>query len=308
MVTYNHAKFIAQAIESVIAQQTTFEWELVIGEDASTDETQAIVRSYQQQHPGRIRLITSAENIGAQPNFIRTYAACQGKYIAMLEGDDYWIDPLKLQKQVDFLDKNSDYVLCFHNVRVQQEGSATHVLYNQPTQALTTSAVDLAQRNYIATVSCMYRRILAEMPAWFALASAGDYSLHMLHARYGKIGYLPEVMAVYREHAQSSWQSKSTFFKQTHLFKTLAFLLPEFDGAVQAQLVSSQLAALKSVLADDTASATDKSSFLAASAAEIQYLLGIVQPQFEQQRIKVKSLEHRIVATFVEPLRNILNR
>jgi glycosyltransferase involved in cell wall biosynthesis len=308
MVTYNHAKFIGQAIEGVIAQQTNFEWELVIGEDASTDETQAIAQSYQQRYPNRIRLLSGTKNMGAQPNFIRTYAMCRGKYIAMLEGDDYWTDPLKLQKQIDFLDANPDYVLCFHNVRVQRDGSTESVLYNPPTQALTTGAVDLALRNYIATVSCVYRRVFTEMPAWFAVASAGDFSLHMMHSRYGKFRYLPDVMAVYREHAQSSWQAKSSFYKKSNWFKTLAFLVPEFDGPVQEQLVSSQLAALQSTLADDTASTTDKSEFLATHAIEIQSLLNIAQPQFEQQRIKVKSLEHRIVSTFVEPLRNIFNR
>lgn len=307
MMAYNHAPYIAQALESVLAQETDFSVELVVGEDNSSDGTRAIVAEYAQRYPTRIRALLHETNIGAHRNQIAVFAACTGEYMAMIEGDDYWTDPLKLQKQVNFLDKNPDYALCFHNVLVVSKATEG-ILYNPPTQLATTTALNLAVRNYIATVSCVLRRSFATMPDWFERAPAGDYSLHMMHARYGKIGYLPDVMAVYREHEQSSWQSKSVFYKTTSWFKTLAFLLPEFDGAVQEQLVSSQLTALQDALADNNASAADKSEFLAANAGAIQSLLSIVQPQFEQQRIKVKSLEHRIVSTFVEPLRNILNR
>jgi glycosyltransferase involved in cell wall biosynthesis len=308
-VTYNHAPYIAQAIESVLMQRRPgLEIEMVIGEDVSTDNTRSIVADYARRYPEIIKPIFHERNVGAGNNSLACLNACTGDFIAALEGDDYWTDPHKLQKQVDFLESHPDYTLCFHNVRIEKAGIAGGVLYNSVNQATTTSALDLAIRNYIATVSCVYRRILTEIPAWFAVVPAGDFSLSMMHARYGKIGYLPDVMAVYREHAQSSWQSKSTFYKESNWFKTLAFLVPEFDGPVQEQLVSSQLAALQSTLADDTASATDKSEFLAAHAIEIQSLLNIAQPQFEQQRIKVKSLEHRIVSTFVEPLRNIFNR
>jgi glycosyltransferase involved in cell wall biosynthesis len=308
MMAYNHAPYVAQALDSALAQKTEFPVEIVIGEDNSTDGTRSIVKDYVQRYPTRIRALLHETNIGAHRNQIAVFEACKGEYLALLEGDDYWTDPLKLQKQVSFLDKNPDYALCFHNVLVLQNEATEGILYNQSTQSTTTTSLDLAIRNYIATVSCMLRRSFPTMPEWFERAPAGDYSLHMMHARYGKIGYLPEVMAVYREHEQSSWQSKSSFYKKTNWFKTLAFLIPEFDGAVQEQLISSQLAALQSSLADDMASATEKSEFLAANAAEIQSLLNISQPQFERQRLKINSLEHRLVSIFVEPLRSILNR
>jgi glycosyltransferase involved in cell wall biosynthesis len=308
-VTYNHAPFIAQAIESVLMQRRPgLEIEMIIGEDVSTDNTRSIVADYARRYPEIVKPIFHEKNVGPGYNSLACLNACTGEFIAALEGDDYWTDPNKLQKQVDFLKARPDYTLCFHNVRIEKAGVIGSTLYNSPNQATTTSAIDLAVRNYIATVSCVYRRVLTEIPAWFAVVPAGDLSLSMMHARQGKIGYLPDVMAVYREHAQSSWQSKSAFYKETNLFKTLTFLLPEFDGPVHEQLVSSQLAALQVALADDEASSTEKSEFLAANAPEIQYLLSQVQPQFEQQRIKAKSLEHRIVSTFVEPLRNILNR
>ena len=101
-ITYNHEQFIAQAIESWLMQKTSFEIEIIIGEDCSTDNTRAIIEKYRKLHPDLIKLIISESNVGMMPNFIRTLAACRGKYIALCEGDDYWTDPYKLQKQVDF--------------------------------------------------------------------------------------------------------------------------------------------------------------------------------------------------------------
>ncbi len=113
MITYNHAPFIAQAIQSVLSQKTDFPFELVIGEDCSTDGTRDIVFEHQKKHPDIIRVITSAENVGMAKNSLRTAKACAGKYLAFCEGDDYWHDPLKLQKQVDYLESHPDCGLVY---------------------------------------------------------------------------------------------------------------------------------------------------------------------------------------------------
>jgi glycosyltransferase involved in cell wall biosynthesis len=115
MITYNHEPYIAQAIEGVLMQETNFPIELVIGEDCSTDRTREIVLDYQRKHPEMIRVITAQKNVGAHKNSLRTSKACRGKYIAFCEGDDYWTDPYKLQKQVDFLEANPDYGLVHSN-------------------------------------------------------------------------------------------------------------------------------------------------------------------------------------------------
>lgn len=307
MITYKHEKFIAQAIEGVLMQKTSFAIELVIADDCSPDKTSVIIAQYKLLYPEVIRVLERSSNLGMMPNFCDALLSCKGKYIAICEGDDYWTDPLKLQKQIDFLEINPDFMISFHNMLVKRYHSDDG-LYNSPLQPITTTINELAVRNYIATASCVFRSRLTNFPIWFAEVPAGDYTLHMLNARYGKISYMPDIMGVYREHNQSSWQSKSDFYKVTNWFKTLAFLITEFDGIVKEQLVSSQIAALKTALADETITDVEKGSFLATHVREIQHLLSIVQPQFEQQRIKVKSLEHRIVAAFVEPLRKILNR
>lgn len=108
MITYNHARYISQAIECVLAQKTVFPFELVIGEDCSTDGTREIVFDYARRYPELIRVITTDQNVGMQKNSNRTSDACQGKYIAYCEGDDYWHHPEKLQKQVAYLESHPE--------------------------------------------------------------------------------------------------------------------------------------------------------------------------------------------------------
>lgn len=116
-ITYNHEPYIAKCIEGVLMQKVNFPIEFIIAEDCSTDGTRAICEKYATKHPKLIRLITSETNIGYNPNELRAMKAAKGKYIAYCEGDDYWTDPMKLQKQVDFLETNPNYSICFHRCR-----------------------------------------------------------------------------------------------------------------------------------------------------------------------------------------------
>ena len=114
MITYNHENFIREAIDGVLMQKTDFPIELIIGEDCSTDGTRKIVMEYARKYPDIIRPLLPDSNLGMMKNFIETMQAATGKYIALCEGDDYWTDPYKLQKQVDFLEANEEYSLCCH--------------------------------------------------------------------------------------------------------------------------------------------------------------------------------------------------
>ena len=116
-ITYNHAPYIAKCIEGVLMQQVNFPMEFIIAEDCSTDGTRAICEEYAKKYPDLIRLLPSEGNMGAVMNEQRAFEAARGKYIATCEGDDYWTDPLKLQKQVDFLESHSDYSVCFHRFK-----------------------------------------------------------------------------------------------------------------------------------------------------------------------------------------------
>lgn len=114
ILTYNQEQFIGQAIEGVLMQKTNFPWEVVIVDDCSTDGTRAVIRRYWEKWPNRIRVLLNRHNVGRQA-LIRGYQACRGQYVAMVEGDDYWTSPDKLQRQADFLDRHPDYTICFHS-------------------------------------------------------------------------------------------------------------------------------------------------------------------------------------------------
>lgn len=125
MLTYNHQDFIAEAIESVMKQETSFDVVLVIAEDCSSDNTREIILDYQKRFPKRIKLILQNNNVGAAKNSSSIVENLNGKYIAFCEGDDYWIEPLKLQKQIDFLEKKQNYSAVSHHRYINQNGTLT---------------------------------------------------------------------------------------------------------------------------------------------------------------------------------------
>src|SRR5262245_52106657 len=115
IITYNHESFIAQAVKSALERRTDFEYEIVIGEDCSTDGTRRILMDLQGRYPKRVRLLLHDRNVGMQENLIRVLRACQGDYVALLEGDDFWLSSHKLQKQVDYLAAHPECSMCCHN-------------------------------------------------------------------------------------------------------------------------------------------------------------------------------------------------
>lgn len=215
MITYNHERFIAEAIEGVLMQQTDFAVELIIGEDCSTDGTRVIVRRYGERYPERVRLLLPERNLGAHANSIAVGKACRGEYIAICEGDDYWTDSLKLQKQVDFLEAHPECSICFHDVLVVYEDQqrVSHCQCS-PDQKEISTLDDLLVQNFIPTPSVLYRRgLFGELPDWFRELATGDWPLHILNAQHGHIGYINEVMAVYRVHAGGVWSRRDPVTK-----------------------------------------------------------------------------------------------
>ena len=225
-ITYNHERFLAEAIDSVLMQVTDFEVEMVIGEDCSTDGTRAIAQDYERRFPGRVRVLTPSVNLGIMPNLMATIAACQGEYIALLEGDDYWTDPAKLQRQVDVLRANEDCALCFHDAEIFYDADSTrptmafsqHVAANILTMRTDSVAplrftqCDLARIGWIMpTASLLFRSVSLPqpLPSWFAGVYSGDYTLHLLSTRRGPALYLPCSMSRYRLHEHSITNSTS---------------------------------------------------------------------------------------------------
>jgi glycosyltransferase involved in cell wall biosynthesis len=242
MVTYNHERFIAQAIESVLMQKTAFFYELVIGEDCSSDATRTIVKDFQRRHPSQIRALFADRNLGAMPNYVRTLQACRGEYIAVLDGDDYWTDPQKLQAQVDFLTAHPESSLCYHNAaKVYEDGRAAPGLYCAAGQKPFSTLKDLLVQNSIPSCSVMVRNnFLKELPAWFGQMPFGDWPLYVLSAQHGNVAYLDRIMGAYRVHHLGIWSRESKIERLIHqvaVYKAFrAHLRPSYAGEIGAAL------------------------------------------------------------------------
>lgn len=223
MITYNHEKYIAQAIESILMQKTNFGIELVIGNDASTDSTHKICLKYKNQYPDIIKLFSPEKNIGMMPNLINTFANSTGKYIAMCEGDDYWSDIYKLQKQVDYLEQNPSFVGCYHNTEERYEGdySKASYLYSTLKSSKQITFNDLTEMNYIPTCSSVFKNLnVDELPNWYLNQKLGDWTLHLINSLKGNYGYIPQVMAVHRIHGESTWALQDQKRNEAYVTKT----------------------------------------------------------------------------------------
>jgi glycosyltransferase involved in cell wall biosynthesis len=203
VVTYNHARFVRQALDSALAQRLPQPYEILVSEDCSTDGTREIVQEYAERHPHLVRLLLSARNLRSNEVVARGFRAARGRYVALLDGDDYWTSDDKLRAQLAFLDARPDLTICFHNVQVVDEHSqSTGRLWNAPDQPEVSGLHELLRGNFIATSSVVYRRAaVAEVPAWYdRFFPVTDWPLHVLYAREGRIGYLDRTLGVYRLH------------------------------------------------------------------------------------------------------------
>lgn len=230
MPTYGQEKFIAEAILGVLSQQCDFEVELIVADDCSPDNTAEIVRNIIETHPNGswIKYIRHEKNKGAIPNFTWTFCQAKGKYIAACEGDDYWTDPLKLQKQVDFLEKNPEYAIVFHKVKeVDVYGTPVQDALNSPDMEKTYDINYLSTGNFIRTPSVVFKKNFNKFPDWIDLSPIGDYPLHLLNASFGLIKYFPDKMAAYRV-GSGIWSTQNTIEQITNTMFALKFLLIHF--------------------------------------------------------------------------------
>ncbi len=244
--TYNQEHYIKKCLDGILMQQTTFQFEIILGEDESNDGTRVICKQYANQHPDKIKLFLRSRKdviyIQEVPtgryNLIENLKTSTGKYIALCEGDDYWTDPLKLQKQVDFLEANEDYNICFHKVNIlnQETGEIITDTITRNT-AETTDISELARGNYIHTASVVLRNNF-KLPEWFRETFIGDWSMYMIMIANKKIKKFDEPMAIYRVHNSSMWSSKpSGFIKE----KTLKSVILVYENALLPEEVKSIL-------------------------------------------------------------------
>lgn len=221
MVTYNHEAFVEQAVESVMIQQTDFVYKLFIGEDFSTDNTRNLCLKLKEKYPEKIDLIISDRNVGAHENALRVYKACfnsDAEYIAMLEGDDYWIDPDKLQQQIDSLERNANNVLCGHLTYKLKDGKFEDDKFKPGIYDLSYvikngrvgHTVSWVYRNVLSNKDLDFIRRLYTRPNFYS----GDQLLLLLLLVKGDALVLDTHMAIYRLHVDSIMRNSK--FIQNH--------------------------------------------------------------------------------------------
>ena len=234
VVTFNHEKFVAKMLDSILMQQTSFNFEIIVGDDFSKDRTREILTEYQQKYPNKIRLLLHDRNMGlnGKYNALSTFAAAKGEYIAQFDGDDYLTSPYKLQRQVDMLDAHPEYSASFHNAEaIYDDKSAPSHLVNWLTKSEYTvdDLIGEDELCYIATSSLMFRRQdFADNPdpEWTNLSTSGDIPRNLMLASRGTIGYIDEVMSVYRKNRggasfADNHQSSDFLFNRIQMYSNI---------------------------------------------------------------------------------------
>jgi len=240
--TYQHGPYIRDCIEGVLAQKTTFPFEYIIGEDCSTDGTREIVLEYARRYPEVIRVVTADYNVGDKANVRRCINRTRGKYVALCEGDDYWISPLKLQRQVELMEANPEITFCFHNAFIVNTVTGGTILY-YPTPLKPRLDFDQVCQISTPTASLLARSdVLATMPAWRDQVIWQDLLFRLWCAHYGELAYLDAVMSVYR--IRPSGMTAAALRSHQATYENGIFLYEQLDketnyqhtAALQAQL------------------------------------------------------------------------
>ncbi|RZV56853.1 MAG: glycosyltransferase, partial [Flavobacteriaceae bacterium] len=228
MITYKHEAFIEQAITSILDQETNFEFNLIISNDASPDRTDALIKEIKSSHPKghRIAYYYQKENLGMHQNFIFALNQCHGKYVALCEGDDYWTDPKKLQTQFDFLESHPDFEVCFSNISIiDSKGKIVkeELITNQDKTVYEHKDMPF----WCPTLTRLYRnRDLSEI---LTVAPGLDMLMLTYQTRFGKAKFMTSVMGHYRLHEEGIYSAKSAAQKKEHMIITLFESLKVID-------------------------------------------------------------------------------
>lgn len=206
LITYNHNKFIRECLDSLLSQETNFEYEIIIGDDCSNDGTDKTIKEYAIKFPNKIKAFVRNQNISGILNYLHVFYASKGQYVMNMEGDDYLTNTNKLQIQADFLDQNLEYSACFHNALVKYEdnsGRENHNI-NPPNQKKSINTVDfLIEKEtwFMGTATVLMRKKFVEsLPNWFHKCKSADIPLYFILTEKAPIAYIDKIMSVYRRH------------------------------------------------------------------------------------------------------------
>lgn len=261
MITYGHEKYIKQAVESVLNQKTNFLYELLISDDNSPDNTESVINKIikENSNGAKINYTKHSSNLGMNENYFWSVNKCKGSLIAVCEGDDYWIDPLKLQKQVNFLLNNLNYSMVFTPAEIEFENSNRPNKLRNRYKNYNTANFNLEDvlrlgGAFYPTCTSMYRKNIYELNSvnrFMTLHSTGDYPIAILASMKGKIGYINDITSVYRVQTNSVSNklfdnckdcisvSKSKFEKNITFFNFL-FNEIKVESKLQRELISKE--------------------------------------------------------------------
>ena len=223
IITYNQRNYIERAIESALMQKCNCTYEIIISDDCSTDGTTEIIAAYATTYPNLVKGFYAESNLGMLRNWKKALLLCTGRYIALLEGDDLWTDPMKLQKQYKVLEEQKDCSVSFTNAKIiyenEQQGFPDYVV--NPKEYYTTN--DLLDHNFIPTCSVLMRNNISEtfFPEPYFKSPFADWIIHLLNSRFGKIHFLNEFTCAYQVHSMGVWGGLQ---KEKQLLNKLAAL------------------------------------------------------------------------------------
>lgn len=225
--TYNHEAYIEKAVKSALDQDVDFDYEIIVGEDSSTDLTADILRRLEANHPGRLKVAYREANLGAEKNFARTIAECRGEYISFLDGDDFWTSRNKLALQVGFLDRHRGASFCFHRTRSLNaaDPSAEYILPADDPPELSSIDFLLQESNPVALHTVVARRAcLWGFSTWLANLKLGDWPLCLMLATKGAVGFLPMEMSRHRVHVGGTWTRLGPHLRVVYVIQMLNHL------------------------------------------------------------------------------------
>lgn len=240
LLTYNQEQFIAQTLDSILVQKVNFSFKIVIGDDASTDDTSNICRDYASKYPDKIDYQRLSTNVGLMGNFVKTATRLKGKYIAICDGDDYWLDPLKLQKQVDLLEGNDDYAVVGTGVQLVLKNGDIIEKVNKSFKEV--SLEELIEDNKIIAPTALFRNYLEiqNLPNWFHEIPYGDWPLYLMTLqKYRAMAcILPEITAAYRLQAGESFKMRKNL---AVVFENNAAILDFLKGEKLMKSINEKL-------------------------------------------------------------------
>ena len=273
IASFNQEEFISDCLVSVLTQKTNFEFEIIIGDDASTDKSQHIIRRT-CKNKKNCKFVLREKNLGCPFNGLDILAKANSKYIAIIDGDDYWTDPYKLQKQVDYLEQNSDCSFCFTDCQVKRKNNLQEIHPNLIKKA-KFDGIDFADQKGSLAQTCTWlvkRDLLQNLPTWVTESYTGDWCMQVHFSTYGKGGYIPENTAVYRIHDGGMWSKLDEFNAWRKNLEFYRTVITQFSKKEEKKRIRMRL---KSLIFDSLEFAN-----VQANKKEIRYWLSLKLKKF----------------------------